>query len=59
MFAGTAGFYPDYPWPSTQIFPLKSDYWTGGSADCVATEYYAAGHNKFPTLATLRFTVQA
>jgi hypothetical protein len=59
VYSATAGFFADYPWPSKQVYSLWSDYWTGGAANCVAKAYYAAGHNKFPTLATTSFTVQA
>src|SRR6478735_5105989 len=54
----SAGFFPDYPWPWAQNFTLRSDYWTGGAADCTATLYYSAGHNKFPVLATASFHVE-
>jgi len=55
----SAGFFPDYPWPWARNFTLRSDYWTGGAADCTATLYYSAGHNKFPVLATTSFHVEA
>jgi len=55
---GSAGFYPEYPWPWAQTFSLSSGAWTGGAADCTASMYYYNGRS-YPTLATLRFTVQA
>lgn len=57
VYWSSVGLFPDYPW--TQNFTLNSNYWTGGAADCVATLFYSAGHNKFPTLATLPFRVEA
>ncbi|KRB48322.1 hypothetical protein ASD90_08760 [Terrabacter sp. Root181] len=58
VYWSSAGFFPDYPWPWARDFTLRSDYWTGGAADCTATLYYSAGHNKFPTLATTSFHVE-
>jgi hypothetical protein len=58
VYWASAGFFPDYPWPWARDFTLRSDYWTGGAADCTATLYYSAGHNKFPTLATTSFHVE-
>ena len=59
VYWSSAGFFPDYPWPWARDFTLRSDYWTGGAADCTATLYYSAGHNKFPVLATTSFHVEA
>jgi hypothetical protein len=59
VYWSSAGFYPGYPWPWAQDFTLQSSYWTGGAADCTARLYYSAGHNKFPTLATVSFPVAA
>jgi hypothetical protein len=37
VYTAYAGFYPDYPWPGSQLMPLSSPSWTGGAADCTAT----------------------
>ena len=58
VYWSSAGFFPDYPWPWARDFTLRSDYWTGGAADCTATLYYSAG-NRFPVLATTSFHVEA
>jgi hypothetical protein len=36
VFAASAGFYDDFPWPGARIMPLESPSWTGGSASCKA-----------------------
>jgi hypothetical protein len=41
VYAMSAGIYPDYPF--TQTYTLRSNYWTGGAAACVATLYVASG----------------
>lgn len=56
VYSAEAGFYPSYPWPGTQIFPLASPSWTGGAASCTASLYYFAGR-KVVTLMTLDFQV--
>ena len=55
---GSAGFYPEYPWPWAQTFTLSSGAWTGGAANCTATLYYFNGRS-YPTLATQSFAVAA
>jgi hypothetical protein len=40
---GRPGFYPDFPWPWLQTFPLSNSTWTSGAADCTATLYYNNG----------------
>lgn len=57
VYSGTTGFGVGYPWPWTKDMQLKSTAWTGGAADCQSKLYYYAGHNKYPTLATLNFHV--
>jgi hypothetical protein len=59
VYAASAGFYPEYPWPQDQIFTLRSSVWTGGTADCTARLYYSTGNGKFATITTLPFQVQA
>lgn len=58
VYSAESGFYPSYPWPGTQIFPLSSPSWTGGAASCTASLYYFAGR-KTVTLTTLDFQVYA
>jgi hypothetical protein len=41
VYSMSAGIYPDYPF--TQTYTLRSNYWTGGAASCVATLYVASG----------------
>jgi hypothetical protein len=55
---GMAGFFPSYPWPGSQIFPLSSPSWTSGAASCTATLYYFNGRKNI-TLTTLNFQVSA
>ena len=43
VYSASAGYYPGYPWPGTQIMTLRSQSWTGGAADCVAKLYYFSG----------------
>jgi hypothetical protein len=59
VYSHSAGFYPDYPWPDSQIFNLSSSVWTGGAADCTAQLYMSDGSGGFKTLATLSFPVAA
>jgi hypothetical protein len=59
VYSHSAGFYPDYPWPDSQIFNLSSSVWTGGAADCTAQLYMSDGKGGFNTLATLSFPVAA
>jgi hypothetical protein len=56
VYAMSAGIYPDYPF--TQTYTLRSDYWTGGAADCTATLYVASGGNN-TILSTTKLTVGA
>ena len=58
VYYGSAGFYPEYPWPWAQTFTLSSGAWTGGAANCTATLYYFNGRS-YPTLATQSFAVAA
>lgn len=58
VLGGSAGFFPSYPWPSTQNFTLRSNVWTGGAADCTATLYSVDGGNE-TVLGTLDFHVDA
>lgn len=58
VYSAESGFYPSYPWPGTQIFPLASSSWTGGAASCTAALYYFAGR-KTVTLTTPDFQVYA
>jgi len=58
VLGGSAGFFPSYPWPSTQDFTLRSNVWTGGAADCTATLYSVDGGRE-TVLATLDFHVDA
>jgi len=51
VYSAWAGFYPSYPWPGSQLMPLWSSLWTGGSASCTAVLN--------DTLATLTFTAGA
>lgn len=41
VYAMSAGIYPAYPF--TQVYTLRSNYWTSGAASCVATLYVASG----------------
>ncbi len=59
VYSHSAGFYPDYPWPDSQIFNLSSSVWMGGAADCTAQLYMSDGSGGFKTLATLSFPVAA
>jgi hypothetical protein len=43
VYSMSAGIYPAYPF--TQVYTLRSNYWTGGAAACVATLYVASGGN--------------
>jgi hypothetical protein len=53
----TAGFYPTYMWSTD--YTLKSYYWTGGPANCVATLYTSGRNGSRQTLSTLSFNVGA
>jgi hypothetical protein len=59
VYTHSAGFYPTYPWPQSQIFTLRSYVWTAGAADCTAELYYMNSKNKSVTLSTLDFHVSA
>ena len=43
VYSQWAGFYPDFPWPWLQTFPLSNSMWTSGAANCTATLYYNNG----------------
>jgi hypothetical protein len=58
VYAASAGFFDAYLWPWERNFTLKSDYWTGGAADCTATLYYNDG-KRTRNLASLSFPVAA
>jgi hypothetical protein len=58
VLSGSAGFFPSYPWPSTQDFTLRSNVWSSGAADCTATLYSVDG-GKETVLGTLDFHVYA
>lgn len=58
VYGASAGFFPSYPWPGSQIFPLSSPSWTGGGASCTATLYYVNGKRTI-TLKTLNVQVYA
>jgi hypothetical protein len=58
VYGASAGFFPGYPWPGSQIFPLSSPSWTGGGASCAAKLYYVSGKRTI-TLNTLNFQVYA
>jgi hypothetical protein len=58
VYGAMAGFFPSYPWPGSQIFPLSSPSWTSGAASCTATLYYVNGKKNI-TLAVLNFPVYA
>jgi hypothetical protein len=58
VYAASAGFFPDYPW--SKDFPLASNMWTSGAADCTATMYMSKdGSTRVTNLATLKFHVDA
>ncbi len=58
VYGAMAGFFPSYPWPGSQIFPLSSPSWTSGAASCTATLYYVNGRKNI-TLTKLNFQVYA
>lgn len=58
VYSGSAGFYPEYPWQYAQTFPLTSNSWTSGAADCEATLKYNDGRH-VRDLTTLDFAVEA
>ena len=58
VYSAASGFYPEYPWPGTEIMTLSSVAWTGGSASCTATLYYISGTSTV-NLTTLTFTTGA
>jgi hypothetical protein len=55
VYGMSAGFFPDYPF--TTSFTLRSDYWTGGAAECTARGYYFATNGRQKIFTTLNFTV--
>jgi hypothetical protein len=59
VYTHSAGFYPGYPWPDSQIFHLTSGAWTGGGADCTAKLYMSNGNGGFSTITTIAFQVAA
>ena len=58
VYTNQSGYYPSYPWPSTNVMTLKSGAWTGGGADCTATLYWFNG-SKTVTGKVLTFPVYA
>ena len=56
VYGWNTGYYADYPWPDTQIMPLRSDYWTSGAASCSAVLHYYSGTSDI-YLSTLNFNV--
>jgi hypothetical protein len=58
VLSSSAGFYASYAWPSAQIVPLQSGYWTSGSATCTA-KLYSMDSGSPVTLATISFTALA
>jgi hypothetical protein len=58
VYWASAGFFEGYPWPWTRNFTLRSSYWTGGAADCVATLYLYDGR-RYKDLTSLSFHVWA
>ena len=56
VYGWNTGYYADYPWPDTQIMPLRSDYWTSGAASCSAVLHYYSGTSDI-YLVTLNFNV--
>ncbi len=58
VYSMSAGFFPSYSWPWTQIFTLRSNAWTGGAADCTAWLYSVDGGRE-TILATLSFSSQS
>lgn len=58
VYTNQSGYYPTYPWPSTQNMTLTSGAWTSGGADCTATWYYFNG-SKTVDAGSLSFSVGA
>ena len=58
VYGAMAGFFPSYPWPGSQIFPLASPSWSGGAASCTAKLYYFNGRKNI-TLTSLNIPVHA
>ena len=58
VLQGSAGFFDGYPW--SNVFPLSSEAWVGGAADCTATLYTlnAQGTRRYD-LATTTFRAEA
>jgi hypothetical protein len=58
VYSGSAGFFPDYPWPQTFVLATLST-WTSGAGDCTARLYMTKDGSRSTTLATLSFHVYA
>jgi hypothetical protein len=58
VYSASAGFFPSYPWPGSQIMPLSSPTWTSGAASCTAALWYQSGKRDL-TISTLTFKVYA
>lgn len=58
VYSAASGFYPEYPWPGTEIMTLRSTAWQGGSASCTATLYYFSGTSTV-NLTAINFTAGA
>jgi hypothetical protein len=58
VYGANTGYFDSYSWPWTQNMTLRSQMWTGGDADCVAS-MFTFRHGKRWTLATLSFTAKA
>ena len=59
VYSAWAGFYPDYPWPGSQLMPLSSPSWSGGAADCTARLVTWSQNGREQTLATMGIRVDA
>jgi len=58
VLSSSAGFFPSYPWPDSQVVPLTSPVWTGGAASCTA-KLYSMDSGSQVILSTLSFSVGA
>lgn len=57
VYAMSAGFWEGYRF--TKTYTLRSSYWTGGAADCVARLFHVASNGKNVVDMTMPFTVAA
>jgi hypothetical protein len=55
VYGMSMGIFESYPFTKTAT--LRSDKWTGGGADCVATGYYSGKNGRQTTFAALDFYV--